>query len=192
MRFVYAAFLSALVLSPVVASAQEVLPPPITNDAEAAAFLALFEGNWRGRGESRAAFDDAMEDSQCNLNVVFDAAATTLTNDGRCANTQGGADVDGALALLPGGVLTGGFFSRFERAELLSSSGQILQDRLFVEATYTAEIRRQVQEIVVQVWVSRPAPAPNGVQSFGMIVQVRNPETGEFVDFSNMVFQPRG
>ncbi|MGD9737951.1 MAG: hypothetical protein AB7O56_09955 [Bauldia sp.] len=188
MRLLTAAFVAVATLSaPVIAAAQT----PVTNQTEAQAFLALYQGSWRGRGESRNGFDEAMENAQCNLDVVFNTAELTLTNDGRCASTQGGVDVDGTLTLNPDGTLSGGFFSRFERATLLSSSGRILTNQIVVEATYSAEIRRQVQELVVRVSIGKPGPAPDGTQAFGMIVEVRDPSTGEFVNFTNMVFTPR-
>lgn len=189
MRLISAVFVVAAALAaPVTAIAQNA---PVTSRTEAEAFLALYQGSWRGRGESRNGFDEPLESAQCNLDITFNTAELTLSNDGRCASTQGNIDVDGTLTLLPHGTLTGGFFSRFERAELLSSSGRVFTDQIVVEATYRAEIRREVQEIVVRVSVGKPGPAPDGTQAFGMIVEVRDPSTGEFVNFTNMVFTPR-
>ncbi len=191
MRRFAAALVAILVLSPMRPGAQELLPPPITDQAEALAFLALFEGEWRGRGEARAAFDEEFEESLCNLQATFDTPSATLTNDGRCANARRGVDVGGTLALLPEGRLGGGFFIP-RGAELISSAGQLLQDRLFVEVTYRSGRAGGVdlETVVVQVWVSKPVVSPGGIPNFGLIVLVRNP-AGEFVDFSRMVFTAR-
>jgi hypothetical protein len=199
MHRLLAGFLALLIVHPALpgAQAQEVLRVP--NRDEAVAFLALFTGGWRGQGEARAAFDEAFEESRCNLTAVFDPATSVLTNAGRCANTRRGVSVDGTLALLPDGTLVGGFLSRFENAELLSSTGRFLDDQFVVEATYRAEIGRRVEEVTVIISVSKPVSLPAGGNAFGMaipagglafgmIVQVRNPETQEFVDFSRMVF----
>ncbi len=196
MRRFAAALFAILVLSPMRPGAQELLPPPITDQAEALAFLALFEGEWQGRGEARAAFDEEFfdeefEESLCNLQATFDTPSATLTNDGRCANARRGIDVGGTLALLPEGRLGGGFFSP-RGAELISSAGQLLQDRLFVEVTYRSGRSSGVdlETVVVQVWVSKPVVSPGGIPNFRLIVLVRNP-AGEFVDFSWMVFTAR-
>jgi hypothetical protein len=103
------------------------------------------------------------------------------------------------LAVLADGTLTGGFFSRFERAELVSSSGQLTNDQLVVQAVYRAEIRRQIQTITVTLSLSRPIALPQpgnafgmqipaGALAFGMIIEVLDPATQEPVVFSQMVF----
>src|SRR5262245_31817298 len=120
MQRVLAGLAALAILLPLQLSAQP-LPAVATRD-ETVAFLQLFAGEWRGRGEARTAFDDPLETSRCDMTAAFDATTATLTNDGDCASTAGRVSLDGTLTVLPDGSLTGGFFSRFERAELISSS----------------------------------------------------------------------
>jgi hypothetical protein len=185
------------ILLPLQLSAQP-LPAVATRD-ETVAFLQLFNGEWRGRGEARAAFDDPLETTRCDMAAVFDAATATLTNDGDCASTAGRVSLDGTLSVLADGTITGGFFSRFERAELLSSSGTLGNDQLVIQAVYRTEIRRVVQDITVTLTLSRPVTLPQpgnafgmqipaGSPAFGMIIEVVDPATQQPVPFSQMVF----
>ncbi len=96
--------------------------------------------------------------------------------------------IDGTLGLTPEGDLTGGYFGRFEQAELLSSSGQLYQEGFIVEARYSAQIRGATQEISVKVSVGRPAVRPDGRTAFSLIVAVLDPDTNEYVDFSTFLF----
>jgi hypothetical protein len=184
-------------LLPLQLSAQPL--PAVASRGETLAFLQLFDGAWVGRGEARAAFDEPLEASRCDMTATFNEATATLVNDGSCATTQGRVSLDGTLAVLADGTLTGGFFSRFERAELLSSSGQLTNDQLVIEAVYRAEIQRVVQTITVTLALSRPIalpqpgnafgmPIPAGATAFGMIIQILDPTTQQQVDFSRMVF----
>lgn len=186
-----------VLLLPLQLSAQPL--PAVAGREETLAFLQLFNGAWEGRGEARSAFDEPLETSRCNMTATFDAATATLANDGSCATTQGRVSLDGTLAVLADGTLTGGFFSRFERAELLSSSGQLANDQLVVQAVYRAEIRRVVQTITVTLTLSKPItlpqpgnafgmPIPAGAPAFGMIIEVLDPTTQQPVEFSRMVF----
>jgi hypothetical protein len=188
---------AVLILLPLQLSAQPI--PAVATRDETIAFLQLFAGDWRGRGEARSAFDDPLETSRCDMTAVFDAATATLTNDGSCATTQGRVSLDGSLSVLADGALTGGFFSRFERAELLSSSGQLTNDQLVLTAVYRAQIRQQEQILTVTLSLSRPInlpqegnafgmPIPAGAPAFGMIIEVNDPATQQPVIFSQMVF----
>ncbi|MCC6735144.1 MAG: hypothetical protein IT534_03315 [Bauldia sp.] len=190
-RFLAAAF--ALALAPVAAFAQQPAagetPPAITDRAEAEAFMGLFAGSWRADGNSRAALADPFEETRCNLTTIWDAATATLTNDGRCSTVRGRIDIDGSVTLLADLTLSGGFFSRFQNAELVNSTGQLYGDRFYVEATYLiSQPNREPQNLTVQIWVSKPALQPDGRFAFGLIAQALDPATQQFVDVSNLVF----
>jgi hypothetical protein len=185
---------------PLPLSAQEI--PPVATRGETIAFLQLFAGDWRGRGEARAAFEDPLEDGVCSMTAAFDAATATLNTDGYCASTIGRISLDGSLSVLANGSLSGDFFNRFGRAQLLSSSGQLTNDRLVLRAVYQAEIRRQVQTITVTLSLERPVTLtqarsafgttiPAGTPTFGMTIEVLDPATGQPVVFSQTVFGAR-
>jgi len=180
---------AALAQQPAEAPAPGATLPAITDRAEAEAFLGLFAGNWRGEGNSRAALEDPFEETRCNLATTWDAATATLSNDGRCSTVRGRIDIDGSVTLLADLTLTGGYFSRFQNAELINSAGQLFQDRFYVEATYRiTQPNREPQELTVQIWVSKPGLQPDGRFAFGLIAQARDPATQTFVDVSNLVF----
>ncbi|MCW5713027.1 MAG: hypothetical protein KIT43_00740 [Bauldia sp.] len=180
---------SALAQQPAAAPAATETPPAITDRAEAEAFLGLFAGNWRGEGNSRAALEDPFEETRCNLTTTWDAATATLTNTGRCSTVRGRIDIDGSVTLLADLTLSGGFFSRFQNAELISSTGRLFGDRFYVEATYRiTRPNRDPQDLTVQIWVSKPGSQPDGRFAFGLIAQARDPATQAFVDVSNLVF----
>ncbi|MGV8839927.1 MAG: hypothetical protein ACWA6X_06440 [Bauldia sp.] len=190
-RFLAAVF--ALALLPAFAFAQQPAagetPPAITDRAEAEAFMALFAGAWRADGNSRAALADPFEETRCNLTTAWDAATATLTNDGRCSTVRGRVDIDGSMTLLADLTLSGGFFSRFQNAELVNSTGQLYGDRFYVEATYLiSQPNRDPQNLTVQIWVSKPALQPDGRFAFGLIAQALDPATQQYVDVSNLVF----
>ncbi len=193
----FAAFLLALAL-PAAALAQspdgEAGQPgltPLEERADIVALMAEYAGEWVGRGTSRMNFDDPMEAASCRMTAVFDVEADTLTNEGRCANTQRAIDIDGDLTITEEGDLTGGFFSRFEVAELLSSSGEAYEEGFIVEARYLAEIQGDTQEVDARVSVGRPDQTGGGDVAFSMVIAIENPETGEFVSFSEIVFNRR-
>ena len=144
--------------------------------------------SWVGRGQSRASFDDPLEEASCRVDATFDAATATLTNSGRCATTARAVNVDGDVTVTDEGELTGGYFGRFERAELLSSAGFVHEDGFVVEASYRAEIRREIQEIGVKISASRPVLRADGRMAFALLVELIDQETGEFVPFSILEF----
>lgn len=186
----------ALALAALVAIAASVpvaaqAPELIRIDArdQAVALMAQYAGTgWVGRGQSRSDFEDPLEDASCRVDASFDAATATLTNSGRCATTARAVRVDGDVTISPEGDLTGGYFGRFENAELLSSNGFIHADGFVVEATYRAEIRREIQEISVRISATRPQPRADGRLGFNLLVEVINPDTGEYVPFSILEF----
>jgi hypothetical protein len=197
MRRILTAALALALLGPAAAFAQQPAAAPapgatlpaITDRAEAETFLGLFAGDWRGEGNSRAALEDDFEETRCNLATTWDVAAATLTNVGRCSTVRGRIDVDGSMSLLADLSLSGGFFSRFQNAELTSSTGQLFEDRFYVEATYRiTQPNREPQDLTVQIWVSKPGLQPDGRFAFGLIAQARDPATQAFVDVSNLVF----
>lgn len=188
MRRRLALLFALLFLVPVAASAQDAELTPITTHDDAVALLALYAGDWTGRGQSRSDFDEPMEDAGCNMSTTFDAEATILTNSGRCANTMRAVNIDGTLGLTPEGELTGGYFGRFEQAQLLSSNGQLYQEGFVVEARYRAEFRGGAREIAVKVSVGRPTLGDDGRTSFSLVVSVLDADTNEYVEFSNFRF----
>ncbi len=197
MRRLLAAALGLVLLAPAAAFAQQPAAAPaagetlpvITDRAEAETFLGLFAGDWRGEGNSRASLEDPFEETRCNLTTTFDTGTATLTNDGRCSTVRGRIDIDGSVTLLADLTLSGGFFSRFQNAELINSTGLLYGDRFFVEATYLlTPPNRTATELTVQIWVSKPGLQPDGRFAFGLIAQARDPATQEFVDVSNLVF----
>ena len=189
MRLVTTLLLAFLLVVPAAASAQEGELTPITDRDEAVALMALYAGlNWTARGKSRSDFDDPLEDASCRLDATFDAETATLTNTGRCATTARAINIGGNLTITEDGELTGGYFGRFEAAQLLSSAGYFHEAGFIVEARYLAQIRRQQREIEVRISVSRPQPRDDGRIAFAMIVEVRNPDTGEYVEFSALEF----
>jgi hypothetical protein len=183
-----ALLLSVLLLAPSASFAQDATLTPITNRDDAVAYLALYAGDWAARGQSRSNFDDPLEDAGCSMSTVFDAESATLENTGRCANTLRAIRIDGTLTITPEGTLTGGYFGRFEQAELLSSDGQLYEDRFIVEARYRAQIKGAEQEISVKVTVGRPTLRDDGRTAFGLIVEVIDPDTNEYVEFSSFTF----
>ena len=188
MRPIAVLLLAVLLLAPTNSLSQEPDLTPIASRDEAIALMQLYAGDWVARGMSRNNFDDELEAAGCNMQSLFDQPSATLANTGRCANTQGAVNLDGDLTITEGGELTGGYFSRFERAELLSSDGLLYEEGFIVQARYRAEIRQQQQEIEVRVSVDRPILREDGKTVFGMIVEVRHPDTGEFIEFSSLVF----
>ena len=170
-------------------SAQGPVAVPLGDRDQVVALMAEFAGEgWVARGESRANFEDPLEEASCRVDAYFDAATATLTNDGRCATTARAVRVDGDVTVTQSGELTGGYFSRFERAELLSSTGAVYETGFVVEATYRAEIRREIEEFDIKVSASRPVLRDDGRLAFSMLVEVTNPDTGEFVPFSILEF----
>jgi hypothetical protein len=197
MRRILAAVLGLALLGPASAFAQQPAAAPaagetlpaITDRAEAEAFLGLFVGDWRGEGNSRASLTDPFEESRCSLTTTYDTATSTLTNAGRCSTVRGRLDINGSVTLLADLTLSGGFFSRFQNAELTSSTGRLFEDRFYVEATYhITPPNRPASDLTVQIWVSKPGLQPDGRFAFGLIAQARDPATQEFVDVSNLVF----
>lgn len=164
---------------------------PIEGREAIVELMATYAGNWVGRGTSRLNFEDPLEAASCRMSATFDAEAARLVNDGRCANTQRAIDIDGDLVVGEDGELTGGFFSRFEVAELLSSSGQAYEEGFIVEARYLAEIQGEAQEVDARVSASRPEQLENGDVAFSMVIAIADPDTGEFVSFSEMIFTRR-
>lgn len=197
MRRILTAALALALLGPAAAFAQQPAaapaagetPPAIVDRAEAEAFLGLFAGTWRGQGDSRAALEDPFEETRCNLTMTWDVATATLTNGGRCSTVRGRIDIDGSVTLLADLTLAGGFFSGFQNAELINSTGQLFGDRFYVEATYrVTQPNREPQDLTVQIWVSKPGLQPDGRFAFGLIAQALDPAIQAFVDVSNLVF----
>ena len=182
-----AAFVVVVAASPL--AAQEPVAIPLDDRDQVVALMAEFAGEgWVARGESRANFEDPLEEASCRVDAYFDAATATLTNSGRCATTARAVRVDGDVMVTEAGELTGGYFSRFERAELLRSTGAVYDTGFVVEATYRAEIRREIEEFDVKVSATRPVLREDGRLAFAMLVEVTNPDTGEFVPFSILEF----
>ncbi len=188
MRRRLALLFALLLVVPAAASAQDAQLTPITTHDEAVALLALYAGDWTGRGQSRTDFGDPMEAAGCNMSTAFDVEATLLTNSGRCANTVRAINIDGTLGLTEDGQLTGGYFGRFEQAELLSSSGELYQEGFIVEAHYRVELRGGTREISVKVSVGRPTVGDDGRTSYSLVVSVLDADTNEYVEFSNFRF----
>lgn len=161
---------------------------PVTDRDEMVAMLAAYAGDWTGRGESRSDFDDELEAAACRLETVFDAATETLTNDGVCANAVRSIDVNGTLSITPAGELTGGYFGRFEQAELLESSGAVYEEGFIVNARYNVQIRQEIEEITVEIRVGVPILRDNGQTQFSMVVLLLDPDTNEYVEFSVLIF----
>lgn len=164
---------------------------PLTDRDEKVALIAAYAGDWVARGTSRSNFGDPLEAASCRMSSVFDAGTETLTNDGRCANTQRAIELAGDLTVTEDGELDGGYFNRFDMGELLSSNGTAYEEGFIVEAVYLAEIGGDPTEIAVKVSVSRPLQLDNGDVAFSMVVEVVDPDTAEPVVFSELVFTQR-
>jgi hypothetical protein len=189
MRIATAVLIALVAAAPVLASAQEPILIPLGDRDQVVALMAEYAGrNWIGRGESRGNFDDPLEEASCRVDATFDVATATLTNTGRCATTARAVDVDGTVTVTPDGELAGGYFSRFERAELLNSTGFVHETGFVVEAHYRAEIRREVEEFDVRISAGRPQIRADGRLAFALLIEVTNPDTGEFVPFSILEF----
>jgi hypothetical protein len=185
----FALIASVVLAASVPGVAQTPEPIRIDDRDQAVALLAQYAGSgWVGRGQSRSDFEDPLEDTSCRVDAAFDAATATLTNSGRCATTARAVRVDGDVTISREGDLTGGYFGRFESAELLSSNGFVHADGFVVEATYRAEIRREVQEISVRISATSPQLRPDGRLGFNLLVEVISPDTGEYVPFSILEF----
>lgn len=190
MRLATAGLVAGLAIAAIPTMAQdEPVLIPLADRDQVVELLSLYAGeHWVGRGQSRSDFDDPLEEASCRVDAVFDPATATLTNDGRCATTARAIDVDGNVTVTEAGELTGGYFSRFEQAELLSSSGFVHEQGFVVEASYRAEIRREIQNIDVRISAGLPVLRDDGRFAFALLVEVRNQETQEFVPFSILEF----
>ena len=188
MRRPLSLLLAMLLFLPAVSNAQEAGLTPITDRDDIVALLATYAGQWTGRGESRSDFDDELEATACRLETVFDAATETLTNEGVCANAVRAIDVNGELFITADGELTGGYFGRFEQAELLESRGAAYEEGFIVNARYNVELRREIREINVEIRVGVPVLRDDGRTAFSMVVLVLNADTGEYVEFSVLIF----
>lgn len=173
------------------AASEEPELTPLTEREDIVALIAAYDGNWVARGQSRTNFGDPLEAASCRMSSEFDAETDTLANDGRCANTQRAVELTGDLSVTEEGELAGGYFNRFDVAELLTSSGEPYEEGFKVYATYRAEIGSDPQEIDVEASVSRPELLENGDTAFSMVIEIRDPDTDEFVVFSQMVFTKR-
>lgn len=176
------------------AIAQDLDPTPIADRGEGLALLALYDGRWTADGTTRTTFEDDPEPGRCNMVTTFDANAGTLTNEGRCATATAtrAATIEGDLALAEGGRLTGGYFDRLERAELLESTGILHQDGFIVETRYLLTLAGEPEAYDVIITASRPTVQSDGATTYSLTVDVLDPETGELVDFSTMVFRRTG
>ena len=177
-----------LLLTPSLAQEADPALTPITEREDAVALLALYAGQWTARGTSRSNFGDELEAASCRMESLFDAATATLVNVGRCASVQGAVDLDGDLTIDEDGMLTGGYFSRFEDTEILSSDGGVYEEGFILEARYRAEIRSELQEIDVALSLTRPQLQVDGRTSFRMIIAILNPDIDEYVEFSVLEF----
>lgn len=197
MRFaVVSLSLAIMAAAPQIAVAQSPEPgepelTPIEAREDIVALMASYDGNWVARGTSRLNFSDPLEATSCRMTSVFEAAADTLMNEGRCSNVQRAIDLDGDLAISPEGDITGAFFSRFEVAELLASEGQAYEEGFIIDATYLADVRGESEEFDVRVSVSRPQTDAGGDDAFSMVIQIRNPDDGEYMVFTELVFTER-
>jgi len=189
MRIASAVLIALLAVAPAQSFAQDPVLVPLGDRDQIVALMAEYAGrNWVGRGQSRSNFDDPLEEASCRVDATFDPATATLANAGRCATTARAVNVDGTVAVTPEGDLVGGYFSRFDRAELLSSAGFVYETGFVVEARYRAEIRRQVEEFDVRISAGRPQIRADGRLAFALLIEVTNPDTGEFVPFSILEF----
>jgi hypothetical protein len=189
MRIATAVLIALAAVAPAWTYAQQPALAPLGDRGQVAALMAEYAGrNWIGRGESRGNFDDPLEEASCRIDATFDPATATLANTGRCATTARAVNVDGTVTVTPEGGLTGGYFSRFDRAELLSSAGFVYETGFVVEARYRAEIRRTVEEFDVRISAGRPQIRADGRLAFALTIEVTNPDTGEFVPFSILEF----
>ena len=188
MRRSFLPFVALALLVPSQSSAQESELTPITERSQIVALLSSYAGEWTGRGQSRNDFDDELEAAACRLETVFDAATETLTNTGACANAVRAIDIDGELTITEDGGLTGGYFGRFDEAQLLESGGVAYEEGFIVNAVYSVEFRGEEREIDVEVRADAPIVRDDGSTAFSMVVFVLDQDTTEYVEFSVMIF----
>ena len=190
MRRAIAVLIALCLIAPAAAIAQEdeLVLTPVTEREDIVALLAGYAGDWTGRGESRADFDDPMEASACRLEATFDTDTATLTNGGACANAVRAIDIGGTLSVTEEGELTGGYFGQFEQAELLESNGAAYEEGFIINATYRLTLRGRENDFDMEVRVGVPILRDDGRTAFSLVMLVRDPDTDAFVEFTRMVF----
>ena len=184
-------FVPAAVAQADQAEASETTLTPLPERDEVVVLIASYEGDWVARGTTRTNFNDPLEAASCRMSSVFDAATQTLSNDGRCASTQRALELQGDLSVTPEGELDGGYFNRFDVAELQSSTGTAYEEGFIIEAVYLAEFGGETQELDAKVSVGRPQQLENGDTAYSLVIEIVDPDTAESVVFSELVFTLR-
>lgn len=143
--------------------------------------LAAFAGEWDAEGEARTDYDAPFQPGFCRIETTFDG--TALENDGRCFNDDTGFQVAGRLRPVAGGW-DGGFFA-IVGATTTRSAVTFRNDGILVEATYLGRTDDEV--IDARVWLTYPEN-----DRYGLVIEIRHPDTGAFYPVSRLTFVRQG
>lgn len=139
--------------------------------------LAAFAGEWDATGEARTDYDAPFQPGFCHIETTYDGAA--LENDGRCFNEDTGFQVAGQLR--PTGTGWDGGFFAIVGATTTHSAVTFRDDGILVEATYLGRTDDEV--IDARVWLTYPEN-----DRYGLVIEIRHPDTGAFYPVSRLTF----